>query len=206
MQTFNFLKCKLAVGISEKVSIVWSINLFTGHHDSWIILNGGTRKQITHTSCPTSNQLLIDSWVSDCLVLCYELVGMMSSKAEVNRLPQTTFLPITVLAWCQLMEITELCILPLLWFTTQSLIKTLGKISSAGGVEMTTYGFCLILHPFVTCRFNFFSSYKAWETSPPPSAPVQLDPNATGCLLAKFLPFYSHVPFLYFTTLTLSVC
>lgn len=97
-----------------KNSIEWSINLFSGHYDSWIILNGETRKQITHTSCVTLNQLLIDSWVSDCLVLCYELVGMMSSKAEVNRMPQTTFLPITVLAWCQLMEITELCILPLL--------------------------------------------------------------------------------------------
>lgn len=77
---------------------MWSINLFTGHHDSWIILNGGTRKQITQTSCVTLNQLLIDSWVSYCLVVCYELVRMMNSKAGANRLPQTTFLPITVLA------------------------------------------------------------------------------------------------------------
>lgn len=66
--------------------------------DSWIILNRGTRKQITHTSCVTLNQLLIDSWASYCLVLCYELVRMMNSKAEANRLPQTTFLPIMVLA------------------------------------------------------------------------------------------------------------
>lgn len=178
--------------------------LFTGHHDSWIILNRGTRKQITHTSWITLNQLLIDSWISDCLLLYCELVGMMSSKVEVNRLPQTTFLPITVLAWCQLMEIIELCILSLLWFTAHSLIKTLGRMSFAGGVEMTTYGFYFILHPFVTCRFNFFSSYTG-------------DIPSSLCLLAarsqwhricpcQIPPFYSNVPFLYFTTLTLSVC
>ena len=67
-------------------------------NNSWIILNRGTRKQITHASCVTLDQLLIDSWASNCLVLCYELVRMMNSKAEANRLPQTIFLPIMVLA------------------------------------------------------------------------------------------------------------
>lgn len=62
------------------------------------------------------------------------------------------------------------------------------------GVEMTTYGFCFILHPFVTCRFSFFLFLQSLRD--PPS--VQLAPKChRNFLLGKFSPFFpTFLPFI----------
>lgn len=183
--------------------------------DSWIILNGGTRKQITHTSCVTLNQLLIDSWTSYWLVLCYEFVRMKerwTAKKKIIDCPKPLFFfkkkhnttLIMVLASCHLMEITEFPHPASSMIYSPFLDQDLREDVFCRGSKNDNICFLSHITPFVTYRFSFLCPTKpegslgitsSWmpQNLSPCKSPSPLFHHLRSFCLVKSESFFVHL-------------